>query len=99
MKPQRGAWLILTLGILLIASTALIGCARDTSAPTLVPTAEDAMTSPSPQQTVDAPIAVEMDVDVPFEDVECLDCHTDQVLLTELAEPPEVVEDHSEGPG
>lgn len=98
MKPQRGAWLILTLGIFLVASTALLGCSRDTSAPTAVPTAEDALTT-TPQQTVDAPIAVAMDANVPFSDVECLDCHTDQVLLVELAEPPEVVEEHSEGPG
>lgn len=98
MKPQRGAWLILTLGVLLIASAALIGCSRDTSAPTLVPTSEDAL-SDAPAQTVEVPIQVAMDIDAPFSDVECLDCHTDQALLVELAKPPEVVESHSEGPG
>jgi hypothetical protein len=35
----------------------------------------------------------------PFVDQACLDCHTDQAALLELAIPDDPVESHSEGPG
>lgn len=98
MKSHFRGWLIVLLGIMLIASVALISCAPDTSAPALEPTVDDELqdtTSASSQ-----PELVAMDAGLPpFTDQACLDCHTDSALLMELAEPEEVVESVSEGPG
>jgi hypothetical protein len=97
MKGRFSAGLFGLAGTVLILGGLMAACAPDTSAPTLAPRTE-------PVQT-EEPTAVSMEIlpaNVllePFTDQECLDCHTDQSLLTELALPDEVVESLSEGPG
>lgn len=97
MKGRFSAGLFGLAGTVLILGGLMAACAPDTSAPTL-------QARPQPAET-EEPAAVSMEIlpaNVllePFTDQECLDCHTDQNLLTELALPDEVVESLSEGPG
>ncbi|MBZ0314795.1 MAG: hypothetical protein K8L91_00140 [Anaerolineae bacterium] len=94
------AALILLMGLFLVMSALVASCAPDKSAPELeigqAPTvgAEDVLIT-------DAGItAEEMVAEIePFTDVECLDCHTDEVALQELAKPEESTESLSTGPG
>lgn len=92
-------------GLALIAlSGLLMSCTPDKTAPTL------AARTPTPpgdnvQTVADAAIpdtfAVSMPITVPpFTDTECLDCHTNQPLLVELAvEEENLAESLSSGPG
>jgi hypothetical protein len=99
MKKGHRLWLLLVVGGLLLVGAVLVSCAPDTSAPEL--RAEVPQDSISDDQSdilissgPDADLAIE-----PFVDQACLDCHSDQELLMELAVEEEVPEIPSEGPG
>lgn len=86
-------------GLLAIVGLLLVGCAPDTSAPTLQsrPTEE----TPPTEAVAAAPtVSNVMSRVPPFTDTACLNCHTDQPALVELALPEDA--DHealSSGPG
>ena len=103
MNKQHTFWLVLIAAGLLLLGAGLAGCAPDTSAPELgtevaqlsepgdggqaIPAADDT-------ETGDAVVAVA------FTDFACLDCHTDQARVQELAvEEEEDAESLSSGPG
>lgn len=94
--------LLVIMGLLLIAA-ALASCAPDTSAPELK--SEIAQTESTDEQansdtasTSNTSPGDEIDR-VQFTDQACLDCHTDEVRLQELAVEEEETESLSEGPG
>lgn len=95
--------LLVAAGLLLILA-ALTSCAPDTSAPELqrevaeVDVADDQAPSDTAEtDTTDTDTAVAM---VEFTDQACLDCHTDEARLQELAvEEEDEAESLSEGPG
>jgi hypothetical protein len=97
---MRGRLLVGLLGfggLSLLAAGLSVSCAPDTSAPTLqqrsiTPTA----TEPIPQAVALLPTGIYVE---PFRDQACLDCHTNQEKLVELAVPPPEKETLSEGPG
>lgn len=100
MQMRSLAGVVLVIGLFLVVSTLVASCSPDKSAPELkvsqVPTivSEDTLigdTGMTPDE-----IIAEIE---PFTDVECLDCHTDEVVLKELAKPVEVTEGLSTGPG
>lgn len=84
-------------GSLLLLGGLMAGCMPDTTAPTL----QQRPTADQPQQ----PTAVAVNLPPtemwlePFTDQTCLDCHTNQEKLVELAEPDPPKETLSEGPG
>lgn len=85
-------------GLAALALAGLSACAPDTSAPVLqarivAPAAAEATAEATVQTAAAAPTPLV------FEDGACLECHTDQERLTELALPVEEVESHSSGPG
>lgn len=95
---MQGRWLAGLLGsggFIILLGSLVAGCAPDTAAPVLQP-------RPNPAQTAQ-PAAVNLPpTEVwlkPFTDTACLECHTDQAKLTELAKPVEAKESLSEGPG
>lgn len=99
MKQRHVAWLTLSIGVMMIVVTALIGCSSDTSAPELAAPADNTTITDDTTTSEDV-VTVAMDAQqTTFEDQECIDCHTDDVLLMELATEDEPVESHSEGPG
>jgi hypothetical protein len=86
----------------------LVSCSPDTSAPTLPDEAsvETPLTLEAPaEETAEAAIvAMVMDDTAvatvpPFTDIECLECHTNQERLVELAVVPEETESLNSGPG
>lgn len=90
---------LLGLGLLLIgAGIAISSCSPDTSAPTLMPrpTSDGALIPQDGVVTV-AEASAAFSVE-PFTDFACLDCHTDEARLRELA-VDKVKETLSEGPG
>jgi hypothetical protein len=101
MKIRHLAGVLLVMGTLLLLAAFSASCTPDKTAPTLegeaavdmIPT-EDA--APSDDLDIAANIADNIE---PFSDQECLDCHTDQALLVELALPEEETEKLSSGPG
>ncbi len=100
MHMRSVAGVILLIGLFLILSSVVVSCAPDKSAPELetsiVPTnaAEDVLVSGTNITAEQMVAEIE-----PFVDVECLDCHTDEVTLRELAKPEESTEGLSTGPG
>ena len=104
MLTRTRLWPILVLSSLFFVG-ALAGCAPDTSAPELqqpqdaVALAADPVEDGSASALVsDGAGMVAADVP-PFVDFACLECHTDQARLVELAVEEETTESLSEGPG
>lgn len=85
-------------GVLVMVGLMLIGCTPDTTAPTL-----QSQPTNAPPQTGDVAdtfaVSDVMTTVPPFTDTACLNCHTDQAALTELAKPEEETESLSSGPG
>ncbi len=83
----------------MIIGLMLIGCTPDTTAPTLQSQPTNA--PPSAEDDANAVSVSSVMTSVPpFTDTACLNCHTDQPTLVELAIPEE--DDHealSSGPG
>ena len=82
-----------------VAVVALVGCAPDTSAPTLqarsgANSAAAARIAQLPTPVAEATPALE-----PFTDQACLDCHTSQTELVDLAIEDAPTEALSSGPG
>lgn len=95
-KKQSVTGFIILLGVAMLLAGLVASCAPDKSAPVL----EARITPTSPDNVSADLITTEMVADLePFTDTECLDCHTDQVRLVELALPEEAGETLSEGPG
>ncbi|MCC7206898.1 MAG: hypothetical protein IT323_06305 [Anaerolineae bacterium] len=97
MKRPFSLTLIGLGGLCGLLGVVVAACTPDTSAPMLAarsgaaalqnaPTAEVSLLQPTPALP-------------PFTDYACLDCHTDQDKLVELAKPVEVHEALSSGPG
>jgi hypothetical protein len=98
---KRYIWLLVVLGSGLLIGAVLASCAPDTSAPELQARAESdqlGAQNEAPSQFTSAesgtPIAV-----VEFTDFACLDCHSDEALVKELAVEEEEEESLSSGPG
>lgn len=90
------------IGMILIAlGVVLIGCTPDKSAPTLEPIATIPSNEAAEPEAIQVAAVGTPIVEVPpFTDTECLDCHTDQQALIELAvEEENVHESLSSGPG
>jgi hypothetical protein len=85
-------------GILTLIAGSITGCAPDTSAPVLQ-SRLTAPPNPAPTEVVMVAQAEATPDILVFEDTACLDCHTDQTRLTELAQPVEETESLSSGPG
>lgn len=105
MKRHPGLYLLLVVAGVLLVGAALAGCAPDKSAPTLVPqdtpTPAATLAVPSADATPDdvQPNDDSMIADAEFTDLVCLDCHSNQELLQDLAVEEEPTESLSEGPG
>lgn len=103
MKQRHGLWLLMILGTLLLVGAALASCAPDTSAPER--RVDVAQLGESSDQAADSTIADVADsgasIDkVEFTDDACLDCHTNEEQLKELAvEEDNEAESLSSGPG
>ncbi|MCB9436432.1 MAG: hypothetical protein H6673_05480 [Anaerolineales bacterium] len=93
MNARRSAWLLIGLGLFMALGATLVSCAPDTTAPAL----QIQLTAAPDNDTAAQPTAVAMDTEN-REDQACLDCHTNQELLAELA-VEEVVENLNSGPG
>lgn len=84
-------------GFLLLLGGLIAGCTPDTSAPVLQQRPTTAQTQQPTTVAVNLPpTQVWLE---PFTDQACLNCHTDQAKLVELAKPDEPKESLSEGPG
>lgn len=92
MNARRSAWLLIGLGLFMALGATLVSCAPDTTAPTL-----QTQLTAAPDADAAQPTVVAMN-DEAREDQACLDCHTNQELLVELAVEEEVVSLNS-GPG
>jgi hypothetical protein len=95
---------ILLVAALTTFSLALISCAPDKSAPTLAATATTVATDVADRPTTSSVVVADAGTPIatvpPFTDLECLNCHTDQARLEELAVPKEHEgEALSSGPG
>ncbi len=102
MNKRHGLWLLLILGMLLLVGAALASCAPDTSAPERQ--VHVAQLGESGDQAADTTLSNVADSSasiqpVEFTDTACLDCHTDEERLKELAVEEEVPETLSSGPG
>lgn len=89
----------LASGLLVTAGVLLVSCAPDTTAPTL-----QSRPTNAPPATEDATAANVVDVVMesvpPFTDTACLDCHSDQPAMVELAQPKDSGHGElSSGPG
>lgn len=93
MNARRSAWLLVGLGLFMALGATLVSCAPDTTAPAL----QIQLTAAPDSDSAVQPTAVAM-ADESREDQACLDCHTNQELLAELAVVEEVVSLNS-GPG
>lgn len=93
MNARRSAWLLIGLGLFIALSTTLISCAPDTTAPTL----QTQLTTTPINGTIAEPTVIAMNNET-RDDQACLDCHTNQELLIELAVEKES-ESLSSGPG
>ena len=98
---KKYIWLLIVLGSGLLIGAVLASCAPDTSAPELQARAESEqleVTEETPSQPSNTasgtPIAM-----VAFSDFACLDCHSDETRVKELAVEEEEVESLSTGPG
>lgn len=83
------------IGLLLLGGL-VASCTPDTSAPALQPRTEGLSAPPTSAVLTLPPTEMWLD---PFTDQPCLDCHTDQEQLVQLAKPIEATESLSEGPG
>ena len=81
-----------------LVAAGLSACAPDTSAPAFQPRLDAEPTTAS-SEVITVAQAVPTQTRLVFEDHACLDCHTDQARLMELALPVEQLESHSSGPG
>ncbi len=102
MKKHHVLWLLIAAAGLLLVAAGLAGCAPDTTAPELQAQAVEAqLPTDLPDDTVPVSDQPGQAVEVPvFTDTACLDCHTDEDRVQELAveeEPDE--ESLSSGPG
>lgn len=95
MKGRLLAGLIGGGGFMILLGGLMASCTPDTSAPALQQRAGSSPTAqPATVNLPPTPVWLE-----PFTDYACLECHTDQAQLTELAKPDEPTETLSEGPG
>ncbi len=88
---------LLLHGSLLLLAAGLAGCKPDTSIPKPSETALAAR--PTATASLEATIPVTESPAELFTDTECLDCHTDQDTLKELAVEEVQTASLSEGPG
>lgn len=103
MRLRVVSILLLALSLLMV-SMALISCAPDTSAPVLPDIEASDISTPDSVSVAAVPEVVSLPGTLvptvePFTDTECLDCHTDQEKLIELALPEEEEDSLSSGPG
>jgi mono/diheme cytochrome c family protein len=96
MKKFHSFWLLTLISGLLLVGAALVSCAPDDSAPELE--APTAVADAGDQPVADTGAADEL-VTATFTDQACLDCHTDEARLQELAVDEGPAESLSEGPG
>jgi hypothetical protein len=88
----------LASGVLVVTGALLASCAPDTTAPTLQSRPTDI--SPTDVALVPTTVSDIMTSVPPFTDTACLDCHTDQPTLVDLAKPhDDAHEALSSGPG
>ena len=102
MRLRHIAGLLIITGLLLSSMVMMAGCGQDTSAPVLseaVADADTTLATTSEDTSSDVETLPTVGQVEPFTDVACLDCHTDQVRLVDLAAPEEETEKLSEGPG
>lgn len=97
----RFSTLLVAIGLLFVLA-ALTSCAPDTSAPEI--NSEVAQNVADDQTPSDASDSDDNEngkaiAQIAFTDQACLDCHTDDVRLQELAVEDEPTESLSEGPG
>jgi hypothetical protein len=81
------------------SSLVVAGCMPDLTAPTLAAPEGTAEVVVEPIVLVSVPSGTAMPAVAPFSDTACLDCHTNQDLLMELAIPEEKEAKLSSGPG
>ena len=97
MNKRYSALLLITLGLSMMSIAAL---AKAAETPSPEPQLQAAISDSNAQQSNDlithSPNTTH---NAEFTDQACLDCHTDQERLVELAVEEEVVEAPSEGPG
>lgn len=100
MRLRYAAGFFLSLGTLLATAALIVSCTPDKSAPLF--NAQGAEVAVMPLANGDALLTSLTQTELePFTDSACLDCHTNQALLEELALPPSD-DDHeslSSGPG
>jgi hypothetical protein len=97
MKARLLASLFVVMGLFVVAAILVSGCARDTDAPELQVEELSVAETEEPGDSDITLTTTDMHLE-PFSDFACLDCHTDQEELVELAVEEEVVS-LSEGPG
>ena len=102
---------IVLVGLLLLTSVALTGCANQVDIAAVEPTAtifpptptDIPVPPPGPTpEALDFPLAAPPSEEKPAEPIDdqtCLDCHTDEETLKAVAEEEEVEEELSEGEG
>lgn len=100
MRLRYAALFLLSLGTLLATAALIVSCTPDKSAPLF--NAEAAEVAVLPLENGDALLTSVSQTELAaFTDSACLDCHTNQARLEELALPPSD-DDHeslSSGPG
>lgn len=92
--------LLLATGIMSVAGGVLVAYAADGSPETASAGVPECDTSAVRVASISYP-SQQSQVSLPedFTDLACIDCHTDQARLTQLAKPQEDAEKLSEGPG
>lgn len=99
MSKRFFAWSLTLGGASILLAGLMAACAPDTTAPVLQLRPTRVVDS-SEAETVRIVALPTLPFEVaPFSDHACLDCHSDRALLEELAQPIEIDESHSEGPG
>ncbi len=109
MLPPPGITVVMVAGLLLCATLALAGCAEPVAIAAVPPTAT--VYAPPPTATPaepppPTPAALSFPLEAPtreavepIDDQTCVDCHTDEESLRELAKEEEQAESLSEGEG
>ena len=109
MKRYPGLYFLMVIAGAFFIGAALTSCSPDKTAPEFTPS-EDAMSEPTVSDDVMESVPVDDNsldtvtggvavADATFTDFVCLDCHSNQELLQELAVEEESTESLSEGPG
>lgn len=109
MLPPTGITVFMVAGLLLCAALTLAGCAEPVAIAAVPPTATVYAPPPTaipaePPGPTPASISFPMEAPAgeavePMDDQTCVDCHTDEESLRELAEEEEQAESLSEGEG